>query len=112
MTHFQMYLITRLDSVVILLGMVGGLVILAGVLVCLSKYTGEERWAQPLHPIRWMCIGVIMVGVACMIPSKNDIALIYAVPAIVNNEDIQALPPDLAKLARSKIEELLKEGKE
>jgi hypothetical protein len=42
-------------------------------------------------------------------PSQKDIAMIYIVPAIVNNENVQELPNDIVKLARVQIEKMIED---
>jgi len=120
MTHFEMYLITRLDGVCTLFGglltagltatIIGGIII-AGSSISCSKEQGAREGRVGRRMAMWGALTSVIFGsLLTLIPTTQDMALIYAVPAIVNNEDVQALPPELAKLARMKIDELLREG--
>jgi len=108
MTHFQMYLITRAEVFGFTLA-VFGTIILLGVMAVLLFHTVEGmKLPKPWKPC--FVASLIMIFLSCLIPSTKSIALIYVVPAIVNNQDVQAIPPELAKLAKLKLEEMVKDS--
>ena len=113
MTHFQMYLILKADSMIRMAALIGVFALVACFITMLvaANYGGWDSF--PWRKLVWAAItSVIVFCSAFFIPSTKDIALIYAVPTIIGNEDVQAIPPELAKLARAKIDEMLKETKE
>jgi len=108
LTHFQMYLITRVDTLGLMFSSCGVLATGGSIVSAYTSYALDLKsrsWCIPIG-----CLGLIMMFISCLIPTKSDIALIYAVPAIVNNQDVQSIPPELAKLARVKLEEMVKEA--
>lgn len=111
MTHFEMYLITRMDVIQPIL-VLTGLAVVALALIRAADHIASPRWNHKgfRHPLCIAAAALLLFFGAALIPSTKDIALIYAVPAIVNNTDIQAIPPELAKLARIEIEKMLKEN--
>ena len=112
LTHFQMYLITRVDTISFMLFMYGAFSLVVGLVVLLVQATVEDAsdWVMKVRSKRIVLIGGLSMLLCAMLPTKSDIALIYAVPAIVNNQDVQSIPPELAKLARVKLEEMVKEA--
>lgn len=52
----------------------------------------------------------IMWAVTCLVPSQKEIAAIYIIPKVINNEDISKLPSNLAELANEWIKELKPKG--
>jgi len=109
MTPFEMYLITRLDGLRLFLALVVMFGVVATV-VSFGMYSDGAFDKCKLWGKRLVAVVLTASVGLIFLPSTKDIALIYAVPAIINNEDVQALPPELAKLARMKIDELLREG--
>lgn len=111
LTYFQMYLITKLDSVGFFIGFFG-LMTLAFYLLCSVDKNSScpEKWTKSLNTTRGFVIGFLLLFLSILLPSKSDIALIYTIPALVNNQDVQAIPPELAKLARIKLEKMTKEA--
>jgi len=111
LTYFQMYLITMLESFVFLLAVGGALLFFFGVFCFFDKNSScPEKWTKEIKHSVCMWCGVTAIILGLFIPSKKDVAIIYLVPALVNNQDVQAIPPELAKLARVKLEEVTKEA--
>ena len=104
LTHFQMYLITRLEYLAAGLLLFGFLTFALGLAWTATRIV-EERERKP--GVRALVIGSVLMLLSLFIPSKEDVALIYIVPAIVNNEDAQRIPPELTKLARRELKKLL-----
>jgi len=112
LTHFQMYLITRVDAISFMLFMYGAFSLAAGFVFTLIQATTKDArdWVTKVRSKRIALIGGLSLFLCAMLPSKSDISLIYTVPAIVNNQDVQSIPSELAKLARVKLEEMVKEA--
>jgi len=108
LTHFQMYVITRVDTVCFLSGLIGVLGLASVLIFGIVELVEDDVWPRIINKWINIFIGAILLCIA--IPTKTDIALIYAIPAIINNQDIQAVPPELAKLARMKLEKMIKDA--
>ena len=97
MTHFEMYLFTRLDTLsitaTVLLVLSAALCFFAGVVwgVESSGYNPSE---SILMGAKRVCRASFGISVACLllviaVPTQKEAAAIYLVPKIVNNEQVQ-----------------------
>lgn len=66
----------------------------------------DEDWGSLKKPFL-VVIGCGFIATIC--PSTSEMAAIYILPKIVNNEDIQKLPPELTSLAIEWVKSLKKE---
>lgn len=125
MTHFEAYLLTRLDSLIglgVSAMVLGGL----GIIICIMAYgftvdsyeaTSEsilqaridfKRRIKYVIPLL-LCASIILT----FIPTTKETAFIYIAPAIVNNKDMQETMtklPNISKLGLEYIEETLKDN--
>jgi hypothetical protein len=46
--------------------------------------------------------------IAAILPSTREVAMIYVIPKVYNNEDMKEIPANVAKLANEGLEELIK----
>ena len=112
LTWWQVYLWTRLDGirslfiigvVILLIGLFFYVVILAD-----SSYDWEDikKWF-----FLQLSLGVLFLLLSVAIPSKEDFALIYVLPKIVNNEKVQQIPEKFLDVANKKLDEMLDKKK-
>ena len=98
MSMFLIYLWTRVDAfktvleaiVFITLGLA---IILLVIALDDNSYSFVKKYA-----FRLVVYGLITTGVNIIIPTKNDIAIMYVVPKIANSEVVSKDCPELAKL--------------
>ena len=95
MTHFEMYLFTRLDNLcAVLYGAAFSLIVVLIVLISFygmykmdSDYDAAEK---VLHGFKKTLSPTIVFGLlAVAVPTQKEAAAIYLVPKIVNNEQVQ-----------------------
>ena len=111
-TPFQIYLFTRLDT---LCGFftIGATVLGVGLFAAFMVFGFDNYCEEDAGLVRsnWLQWGVgffvLFLISALFTPSQKDVAMMYVVPAIANNHDVQALPGDVVKLARQQIEKYL-----
>jgi len=131
MTGWEVYWLTRLDAIRETLGIlcvagVAGLIV-GGILYGIScedykwsryddemweraKKTRESqgKWARRILITCLFTIAFsLLTGV--FVPTLKEAAAIYLIPPIVNNEDMQEIPADAAKLLHNKLEEWIED---
>lgn len=133
MTAWQIYLFTRLGSINTILGIafgVGLLLSLCLIIAYLISYmkvqqlTAEgitrddssyfKEWDSWLSTWRSLCkkvlpVYIIVVVLAVAVPTQKEVAAIYLIPKVANNEDMQKIPADAAKIMRLKLDEWVKD---
>ena len=128
MTHFQAYLLTRLDpfqDLFISIITITILLIIANIIVqivCLVGTTDsygdcEKEWKDRSKKSfsyfkLTMPFLLTMLALKSLIPSTKEAAFIYIAPAIVNNQDIQKTikkVPELSGLGLEYLGEILKQ---
>ena len=125
MTHFEAYLLTRLDSI-IGLGFITLLLGGAGVILCIMMYgmtvDSYKITSESISKARVdfkkrikYAITLLLCGsiILTLIPTTKETAFIYIAPAIVNNKDMQETMtklPNISKLGLEYIEETLKDN--
>ena len=116
-TPFHMYLIMKLDSVdtlitVMVFIMLLTLIVLLVLLGNNYDYSEKEGSAYWNYWKKWFITTTILIpllsAINAALPSTKEIAIILTAPAIINNEDVQALPAELIQLARKEVQEMLK----
>jgi len=62
--------------------------------------------------IKWSIL-MLVIGtlLTTFIPSTKELVAIYAIPKVVNNEQVQAIPEKLLELANLKLDDLIQETK-
>ena len=104
MSSALVYWITRLDEIKSLLAIIA--IVAASVLGIALIGTGmiAERmaweWVRVLLPI-----SAFTAILNVFIPTVRTIAAIYLLPKIANNEDVQQIPANTAKLLNEKLQE-------
>jgi hypothetical protein len=121
MSTLQIYLLLKLDILIDFFGVVGAipLIFLCIVLAIYadSVFTDERKdeieqkkkmffsvlkWAFPL--------GAFFVIMAVLLPTTNQMAIIYVVPKIINNTQVQNIPGKLLTLTDEWIDKLRPEN--
>lgn len=113
LTNWQMYWIVQLDSFATFFTITAaiGFIALFGSTMAYfmmksenvdTKYLSKHfKWFLPLYAF-------IILG-AIFTPSTKDMIAIIAVPAVVNNQDVQEIPANAAKLFNEKLKQWLDE---
>lgn len=101
---FEMYLIVKATDVMYLLVLAGMILLIIGALILYAHAIGE--WPTSYKTYILLIIGTILLILGILIPSTKQIAAIYVVPHILNNEQVQELPNEFLGLAKDWIEEL------
>lgn len=103
-TPMQMYLFTRLDSICFVI--TGIFVISLVSTACSIAYAwgfpdDEPGWhKERLGPFRfWVKILLVSLVIGIAVPSQKEVAAIYVIPKIANNEKMQAIPSKILDLA-------------
>jgi membrane-associated HD superfamily phosphohydrolase len=111
-TTWHMYLLTRLDSIVISTVL---LFILSCIIIGLSiiNWKIEDDSEPEKYPKKTITIFsfilVISLLLSVVIPDTKTMALIYVIPKIINNEKVQKIPGKILDLANIKLDEWIKE---
>jgi hypothetical protein len=105
-TSWDIYWITRLDSINVVAGFavfILGIIILFGI--------GFYRELKDEYELFSVWVGVaatiFFLSLLCTIftPSTKEAAAIYLIPKIANNEQMQKIPDNAAKLLNAKMEQ-------
>ncbi len=111
-TSWDMYWITRLDSINAFLVITAIIGLIAGciVAVCYGMWIAEKSENEHWKYYRRILItdGIISLGlllISCFIPSTKEFAVIYLIPKIAANEQVQKIPDNALKLLNGKMEE-------
>lgn len=113
-THEMMYWITRLDNLIIAFTF---LIIFSGMGICIRLIflflEPDQKSTKTTKKLMIVCIVGFCVSFTgiMFVPSTKDIAAIYLIPKIVNNEQAQKLPANLLSLLNKKLEEWLQDKK-
>lgn len=113
------YWITRLDSFLWVMGVVGWLLITAGVILTVCWYfdwyhkKDRETFRNRVkHPILPIVAGFCVLISTAFIPSTKQMCVIKILPIVVNNEHVQQLPNKVVELANDWLDELKPKQKE
>jgi hypothetical protein len=107
-----MYWVTRLDHIcdaltgLIVISIIAAVV--SGIIGLVAAVADEDdyRKVKPhvLSVLKCAAIVVILAGtLRVAIPTSKEIAAIYLIPKMVNNEDMQQIPDNAAKLLNAKL---------
>ena len=122
-TTWQMYWLTRMDSLGFLFGVPAIIGLIAGTICIImmamirgSNYRseGDEKTAANCQKIGFkvFSIAIPLFIISCFIPTTKEMAAILIVPRVLNNEKVQELPNNVLDLANEWMKELVKEKKE
>lgn len=108
-TGWDIYLITRLQGLVLCFGVFAFLLLaiafIAGIYVIVEEEMeehGRKIWALLIG-------GIICVVLTCFVPTTKEAVAIWALPKIANNETVQEIPDNFAKLVNKKLQEWMKD---
>lgn len=113
-TSWDIYWITRLDSISVFLNTVSGIglgfIIIFGVFGLMAAAEGMTQKDVPKF-FRVLYFSMFAITPLCFIgqaltPTTKEMCAIIVVPKIVNNEEIQGLGSDIVELARDWMQEL------
>lgn len=109
MSAWEVYLFTRLSAVniisVILLVVFG----LTGFLLTLFGFIEEEPEQKKLGKWSLFIAGISML-LLVIIPTTKEAAAIYLIPKLINNEQVQKIPENAAKLLNAKLDEWIEDS--
>ena len=113
MTTFDVYLFTRLDGLVVTAWLIFVLLCIVAIVMFIG-WVGDDLREETIQKYVPKLIISLIVSllISIAIPTTKDAAIIYVLPKIVNNEDVQKLPSEIVQLARKKLAELMETGKE
>ena len=116
MTHFQAYLLTRLDSFQHLLQGLAEIAIILLVVNGIAQITSflvtDDTYKVPSYFKITVPLLIVILVIKSLIPTTKEAAFIYVAPAIVNNQDIQKTIkklPELSGLGLEYLGEILKQ---
>lgn len=107
LTAWDIYWVTRLDEISLVLGLfVGGGFVACGVsmfsyFVTDGEFVGFKTFAARLAPVL-----IVVAIVNAFIPNTKQAAAMIVLPVIVNSEAAQQIPSELTTLAREWLQEL------
>jgi len=115
MTGWEVYWLTRLNMLHSTFQLIASMGITLGVITLVAwvlfrehEEFGETDFATII--CRKLTLWLLLPGVVALmgflfVPTLKDAAAIYLIPPIVNNEDVQEIPADAAKLLHNKLNE-------
>lgn len=75
-------------------------------------YHEPIKWESLKKYFNWSIFSAILGALMLtFIPSAKELVAIYAIPKVVNNEQVQAIPEKLLELANLKLDDLIQETK-
>jgi len=113
-TPWHVYWITRCDKIydtVTLMGLISMafFLISCGCAFGLLCESHQEKWRKlllrKLSPVSLVC-GVVLLTIGMLVPTTKEMCAIIAIPAVVNNEQVQEIPDKIVDLAGEWIDEL------
>jgi len=127
MSYWTMYWITRLDAIsglFVFFAVMAGIFLFAFLVMSIyhlseseERYNNDENRLAHIHKAKsWVKFAkisgvtlVVMSLIACLIPSTRSAIAIWAVPKVINNEQVQALPDNALKLVNAQLQEWFKD---
>jgi hypothetical protein len=114
MSSLFLYILLKLDTIkTILLFGWGSFIYVIFVGLIADMYvdinTTQSEWysiVKKFRPYLICTLGVIIVIISYLIPSSKEMAIIFVVPKVVNNETIQKIPQKILKLGDDWLDEL------
>jgi hypothetical protein len=115
MTHFEAYLLTRLDTLsgfFVIISVISAICFIGNIFLYLDQWD-EDKKSKIKPTIKYFALSMLTSGIFVVsIPSKKEMAFIYIAPAIVNNQDFQKTVkqlPELSNLGMQYLNDILKE---
>ena len=104
MTHFEIYLLTRLDSVDCAFAIIFGITLIPLFLSVFAFINGKAAGCEERVGIAKKGIVRCVLVIGCcmfldiLIPSTKEAAFIYAVPKMMNSEIAKELPSEMKEI--------------
>lgn len=110
-TSWDIYWITRLDSVCMFLIAIGFVLLMLIIFFPLIAEVALELEKQSIVKCELLLSASLLLVCLCgvFVPSTKEFAAIYLIPKIANNEQMQKIPDNAAKLLNVKMEEWIKD---
>lgn len=118
MTHFELYLLTRLDGIGVVFSILFFLLIVASIITSIwwgfAIHDSCDNDDEDVKKAGKICkriykATVIVTIIAVLTPCKKDLAIIYGLEYITNNEEAKKLPDNVLKVINQELEEILEE---
>jgi hypothetical protein len=132
MTTMQIYLFTRLDTInnisifFMVIGIITVIVFSIAWLIAYVKFQDDPNMSESTNLYnrkewqgwlnlwakltkRFIPFAIVTIFLCIIIPNENEAAAIYLIPKISNNQDIQKIPNDAAKIIRLKLDQWISE---
>ena len=123
-TSWDIYWITRLDSLSVFFSIAGFGTLT--IFICFVSWIvpmilndpwdrdeKEKYWKPYKKSMVWgITVGTICAFIGVFIPTTKEFAAIYLIPKIANNEQMQKIPDNAAKLLNAKLEQWIDEKTE
>lgn len=109
------YWITRLDGLKKFFDGFGFVVFAIGFILSvlgIGNVLAENKSKKWLLSLLIPLIGAFFIFVSTFIPTTKEMAAIYIIPSVANNESVQAIPNSILNLANEWMEELRPNKKE
>lgn len=110
-TSWDIYWITRLDSICLFIGFLD--VALLIFLIFFPMIADLSLNFEPIRIVKYEGFFAFIFLLLCLcgvfIPSTKEVVAIYLIPKIANNEQMQKIPDNAAKLLNAKMEEWINE---
>ena len=108
MSELLIYLMFLADSLgaVFLMGMVLCSIVVLALCVYNMNENSPDRWEYTKAIKNAFITGVIFMLMAMFTPSTKQCAIIWALPKIVNNEQVQELPKEALEIIGLKLEDI------
>lgn len=112
MSSFEIYLLwVIVPSLAKFFGGITVLLTIVCVFYTIVVAASADDWEEAYTKSHWMRIkrfsvlGIICLLLACLIPGKQGIAVVYLAPKIINNQTIQQIPAEIMKFIDKEIED-------
>jgi hypothetical protein len=119
MSPLQLYFLIKLDALTGFFGAMGTCLIVFiiisliawGIMSDCNKDSGAKAKKFVSTHIKWAIpLGFIFIVLATFLPNTKEMAVIYVVPKILNNAEVQKLPNQLLTLSEEWLEKLRPEN--
>lgn len=112
MSLFEIYLLTRLDTLSHVVNMVAGVSAMVWLVFAIMLFAAhfddafdDDTSGSVRRGFVYSTLGVVLLGLlAVAIPSKDEVGMMLVGQWVTNNEEFQELPNNLARAANEYIE--------
>lgn len=115
MSIFELYLLTRLDAInsgltlvlVLSLTAAGFIFLFASMENCSFNTSEEDKVVDKMYKAakKLVITGIIAGAIIMFIPTTKEVAVIYGLNYITNNEEAKKLPDNILKAVNKQLEE-------